>query len=139
VSYCEQNSKKLTLFLQGGKEVAVDSSIATFTNHGCSGTYNIGESTGDLHEFSADLNSMPVELDLEQEATAYNPVVDRHHRLQLSGSDITLRDIAAGEEVLDNYLFFIGHSTDWKEDILSLRAQCSGAAGDITEYEIEEE
>jgi hypothetical protein len=131
--------KEINTFLQGGKEVAVDSSITTFANHGCKGSYNIGESTGNLHEFSADVNSMPFELDLDQATVAYNPVEDRHHRLQLSGNDITLRDIVAGEEVLDNYLFFIGHSTDWEEDILSLQAQCTGAAGEITEYEAEEE
>jgi len=120
----------------GEKEVTVDSTITTFTNHGCNGSYNSGEFT-DLNEFTADLTAMPAALDPDQGKSVYNPVEDRHFRLMLSGNDKSLRDIAAGEELLDNYLGFIGHSSDWQHDILALRAQCSGHAGEITEYEKE--
>jgi hypothetical protein len=124
-------------FFQGGKEVAVDSTIATFVNHGCRGTYNVGTDTGPIHESSADFVAFAsVNRD---ERPAYNPVLDRHLPLMLSGNDRALRDISAGEEILDNYLAFVGSEDDWEYDLKSLQKQCRGEGdGDVTFYETHE-
>lgn len=122
--------------LQGTDEVFVDSSILTFVNHGCRGTYNVGEES-DLDEFSVGLKS-PMSQDLSGRShvgtSVFNPVIDRH--LFFSG-DTTIRDIDAGEEVLDNYLAFIGSDKCWEEDVMDLRQQCSGQTteGSVTDYE----
>lgn len=109
----------------------------TFANHGCNGKYNIGEDTGELTEATADLDNMPFSLYMDREGeNVYNPVSDRHLRMTISGKEKTIRDIAAGEEVLDNYLAFSGHPSDWKDDVQMLRDQCNGEdVGDVTKYE----
>lgn len=65
--------------------------------------------------------------------TTFNPVVDRHLRYQ---ADHSLRDIKAGEEVLDNYLAFVGIAEDWKNDVQQMRKVCAGQeVGEVTSYE----
>ena len=67
---------------------------------------------------------------------AYSPVYERHLRQLMSIGDVTLRDIAQGEEILCNYLLFVGDPDDWKEEVVSLRGQCAGKTkGHITQYE----
>lgn len=109
----------------------------TFTNHGCKGTYNTGEDTGDLTEFTADLKEMPYALHMDREGKfVYNPVADRHLRMTISGKEKTIREVKKGEEVLDNYLAFVGHASDWESDVQMLRDQCNGVdVGDVTKYE----
>jgi len=120
----------------GDKSNVVDSSILTFMNHGCNGTYNhahLGQSY-EFNEFTADDSEMPEEYG--EDRSVYNPALDRNTPFWLSSLDLTTRDISAGEELLTNYLAFVGHSSDWKDDILDLRAQCSGQdVGDVTTYE----
>lgn len=120
----------------GEKSNIVDSSILTFINHGCNGTYNhahLGDSY-ELHEFSADVSKMPEEY--QEDRSVYNPVRDRNIPFWSSSLDFTTRDISAGEELLTNYLAFVGHASDWKYDLLHLRAQCNGKdVGDVTSYE----
>ena len=48
--------------------------------------------------------------------------------------DYTLRKIKQGEEILANYLSFVDPS-EWEEEVLTLRCQCSGDAGEISDYE----
>lgn len=86
----------------GESEVFVDSSIITFVNHGCNGTYNVGVKT-DYNEFSSNLDAPTDDLDGRSHTgtSVFNPVVDRH---LFFGGDESLRDIKAGEEILDNYL-----------------------------------
>lgn len=86
-------------------------------------------------EFSADLES----LDYisagrsHQGTTTFNPVIDRHLRFQ---PDVSLRDIKAGEEMLDNYLDFVGLPEYWSKDVMDLRSVCAGeAVGQVTSYE----
>ena len=120
--------------LQGGEECFVDSSILTFVNHGCRGSYNIGEETP-FDEFSADPDSLDyVSAGRSHKGTStFNPVVDRHLRFQ---PDVSLREIKAGEEILDNYLDFVGLPEYWTKDVMDLRALCSGqAVGQVTNYE----
>lgn len=112
----------------------VDSGVLTFANHGCNRTYNVGEKTS-VDEFTADLDSLPEEVNGESHTgtTIFNPLVDRHVRREWEQS---LRDIAAGEEILDNYLAFTGNNDDWAKDVQDLRNQCSGqATGLVSDYE----
>ena len=124
------------LSLQGDLGVCVDSSIVTFENHGCRSTYNVGIWT-EVNEFTAELDR-PVET-LNGKAFAgsdsiFDPVVDRH---LVHTVDTSLKDIAAGDEILSNYLAYIGSEEFWAEDVTDLRNQCSGfeTEGSVSEYE----
>jgi hypothetical protein len=147
VEKCEKQAEELEVFEHymhgygfssrrlGETEVFVDSSIVTFVNHGCNGTFNIGIAT-DFDEFTTDTRTPPAAL-MGQSHTGtsvFNPVIDRH--LFYSG-DVSLRDIDAGEEILDNYLNFIGSQEAWEDDVNDLRKQCSGEVtpDSVSEYE----
>jgi hypothetical protein len=112
----------------------VDSALLTFVNHGCQSGYNVGVVT-DFDEFTTNTDVMLDELSgkSHQGTSTFNPVVDRH--LTYHGF-MNIRDIKAGEEILDNYLAFISSEEDWAHDVIDLRNQCSGlASGEVTEYE----
>lgn len=129
----QQNLSIFACGQQGGKEVWVDSSILAFVNHGCRGDYNVGEKTY-IDEFSADRDE-PIEALTGKSHTGtsvYNPVIDRH---LLHMGDMSLDDIEAGDEILDNYLAFVGSMEEWEEDIDNLRDMCSGY---LTEDSVEE-
>jgi hypothetical protein len=75
-------------------------------------------------------------IDMGLRRSAYNPVMDRNMRGIMCSVSRALRDIKAGEEILDNYLAFVGSEDDWEEDIRSLRNQCTGTGiGEVLEYE----
>ena len=120
---------------QGKPEVFVDSSIITFVNHGCHGSYNVGLET-EVDEFTADPDFIPEMLNGKSHAgtSTFNPFVDR---TLFFTADISSRDIKASEEILDNYLAFIGGDDDWKDDLVDYRDLCSGGQGtlSVTEYE----
>jgi hypothetical protein len=106
----------------------------TFVNHGCNKTYNTGGESS-IDELTSDVDVFPDNLNGRSHAqtSTYNPVVDRHLR---HAADYSLRDIKAGEEILDNYLAFIGNEKDWASDVQHLRDLCSGhTIGTVTEYE----
>ncbi|KAL9187988.1 hypothetical protein ACHAXT_006366 [Thalassiosira profunda] len=105
-------------------------------NHGCNGTYNYGDDDVDLStEWAVDLDNAPMDL-MNRVPVAYSPVYERHLRQLMSIGDVTLRDITQGEEILCNYLLFVGDPDDWKEEVVSLRGQCAGKTkGHITQYE----
>jgi hypothetical protein len=107
-------------------------------NHGCNGTYNYGEEYSPITELDASLDSIPPEYDTT--ADVYSPLMERHLRAYRSGPDRTLRDIAAGEEILANYLAFVANAEEWEMEVLDTRGQCEGVrSGEITEYELEHE
>lgn len=113
----------------------VDSSIITFVNHGCHGEYNVGLDTEE-DEFTADPR-IPIESLNGKSHTGtsiFNPVIDRH---LLHVGDVTLEEIDEGEEILDNYLAFIGSGEDWDIEIMELRNMCSGKVIEmsVTDYE----
>jgi hypothetical protein len=118
--------------------VVVDSSPMTFVNHGCKGTNNIGE-VSELNEFTLDLDRMPEEFMMKGHSSTYNPAADRNLRHYIAGGETSIKPIKAGEEILDNYLFFIGEEESWTEDVQQLRDQCSGrqsiGSEDVREYE----
>jgi len=114
----------------------VDSNIVTFVNHGCRGTYNVGEEM-DVDEFSVDPDK-PIEAlsgkSHAGRASIFDPVIDRH---LIGTMETTVKDIKAGDEILDNYLAFIGSEGFWADDVMDLRKQCSGEATEwsVTGYE----
>jgi hypothetical protein len=114
---------------------SVDPSIMTFINHGCNGTYNMGTVTS-VTEMNADHDEMPLDIyENVLESYVYNPFIDRNHHTYLNGYDVLLRDVKAGEELLDNYVTYL-HEGNWKPGLVDYNAQCSNkAAGAIKVYE----
>lgn len=104
-----------------------------FCNHGCNGTYNFGHATG-FTEANVDLKEPPESI--IRKPRAFKPVTERNIRQYLMDEGTTNRAMKQGEEVLCDYLLYIGSAQDWEEDIASLRGQCDGSeVGDITSYE----
>merc|ERR1712194_63898 len=126
--------------LLGKTHYTVESSIMLFCNHGCNGTYSFGSEEGQelgLTETNVDLNRIPEALQ-DEEASVYSPLFERHLRQKLTfGVDTTLRDIRQGEEILCDYLEYVGTDLeDWRDDVVGLREQCTGEAmGFIQGYE----
>lgn len=87
-------------------------------------------------EFSADPDKLSALLSgrSHQGTTMFNPVVDRHLRYN---ADLSLENIGAGKEILDNYLAFSGGEAEhWNEDVKGMRKLCSGEeVGEVTSYE----
>mmetsp|Transcript_10490 Transcript_10490/g.19193 ORF Transcript_10490/g.19193 Transcript_10490/m.19193 type:complete len:608 (+) Transcript_10490:2-1825(+) len=115
----------------GMPQEAVQSDIFTFVNHGCNGTANVAEN--DVTETNVDLemgvpNSLVTRID-----TVYAPHADRDHA-KMETTSVTVRPIEAGEEILDNYLAF-GGDTYFRENVESLRMQCSGEEGMVEHYQ----
>jgi len=123
----------------GDRHYTVDSGISNFCNHGCDGAYNYGYLDADgrgLTEANVDLDQVPEDI-LNAADAVYSPLYERHLRQKLTVGDSVLRGIRRGEEILCNYLYFVGDSEDWAEDVTSLRRQCSGEeVGSIQEYEL---
>ncbi len=131
----------------GRTHSTVDSGLMMFCNHGCSGTYNLGRVTG-FTEANVDLKE-PQES-LFRKPGGFKPVIERNMRRYLVdiGEGMTNRAIKQGEELLCDYLLYIGSAQDWEEDITSLRGQCDQSSfswcdgsgvGDITSYESRQE
>ena len=92
------------------------------------------------NEMTVDLKRMPDSLyDNEAETSFYSPFIDRNHLLMMHAFERALRDIDAGEELLDNYLNF--YTLDnWESAVSDLRAQClNQGVGAINRYEDAEE
>jgi hypothetical protein len=105
----------------------------TFVNHGCNGTDNIDSVDSNITEITADPEEMPdafLVLKSEWKDTKYNPAVDR----QTGKIVVAHRPIPAGGEVLGNYLTYM-EEEDWEEGILQFRAECSGLAGTVEQYQ----
>lgn len=103
----------------------MDSGALAFVNHGCKGSYNTGTKTP-FDEFTVSLDVPHHELvgRSHSGSTLFNPVIDRHLQYQC---DQSLRDIQAGEEILDNYLAFsVANADDWANNVMTLREWCSG-------------
>jgi len=123
--------------LLGRTHSTVDSGALMFCNHGCNGTYNYGVITG-FTEANVDLKQPP-EMIIGK-SSAFSPVTERNMRQYLSGGDATNRVIKQGEELLCDYLGYVGNPQYWEEEIVSLRGQCDGSGvGDITYFESSKE
>ena len=64
---------------------------------------------------NVDLNEPP--KDFLNDEYVYSPVFERHLRQIMSVGSYTLRDIKAGEEILCNYLSFVGDAANWEGDV----------------------
>lgn len=105
----------------------------TFVNHGCNGTNNIGEGSSLNEKYAAYFNEATLDLSkidnpppATHRASTFDPVSDRHLHSLGAGYDFTSRDVKAGQELYQNYLFFISWARGWKEEVLDLQAQCRG-------------
>lgn len=117
----------------GRTHSTVDSGALMFCNHGCNGTYNFGRATG-FTEANVDLKEPPESI--VRKPRAFKPVTERNIRQYLVDEGTTNRAMERGEELLCDYLRYVGSAQHWKEDIASLRGQCDGSeVGDITSYE----
>lgn len=68
----------------------------------------------------------------------YNTYADRNGKTLQNAGDFANRDIAAGEEITDNYLKYNADAELWKRAVLDLRAQCKKTGvGAVSEYEKE--
>jgi len=131
--------------LLGKIHYAVESDIMLFANHGCNGSFNYGfieSEDGEIKftESNIDLDNAAeiMEHFTSRPGDPYSPVLDRNWRHSLNSGDYILRDVKEGEEILCDYLSFVGYIIEFKEEVLSLRAQCAGeGVGVVTEYESE--
>lgn len=136
----------ISAHVQGEPAAGVDASILTYTNHGCNGTYNTGTPLN-VTERSAVLGIGPAANGYVAQGAAagavgeefvYNPYRDRlYPDWGCDDTSQALRDIDAGEELLDNYLVFGGSESgeEWEDVLIELKRMCSGGVGTITQYE----
>jgi hypothetical protein len=132
----------LTLFdcslcKKGGFEYFVESTIFTFSNHGCNGTFNTidyppGEWDADIiSEQNATLSDLQHYLDTDV------PVFDifaARHKLKFIFYART--DVKAGAEIFSDYLFLVTEQNAWLKETDLLKRVCRGeAVGDITANE----
>ena len=72
----------------------------------------------------------------EEDSNIFNPFWERHSSIEECTSLATLRDIEAGEELLDNYIFYGGPNGEYfDENLAELKQLCSGGTGMVLEYE----
>ena len=116
----------------------VDPGIMTFANHGCNGTYNIGVKLSET-EATLDFGDGPSAVydgDEEKDSNVFNPFQERRFSIEECKNLVALRDIEAGEELLDNYMFYGGPNAEFfEENLTELKQVCSGGAGLVLEYE----
>ena len=125
---------------QGVPQYTVDSSLLTFVNHGCNGTFNLAEPTP-FNEFTIDIDDLDVKPPSERDSYeffgVYNPCEDRRinkYSIVVSNHG---RTIEAGQELLDNYIDMAGSDEYYRENIIELRTECSGALGDVEKWQLE--
>lgn len=86
---------------------------------------------------NADEDNMPAEPYFSE--AVYNPYVDRNIKILQHSVDHANRDIAAGEEILDNFLNYAADAETWKRAVTDFRAQCAKMkVGSVSEFEEEE-
>ena len=113
----------------------VDTSISTFCNHGCRGSYNVGVKY-DYHE----MNIMDCDPEKpciscnDQEFKIYNPYAERQYPMWDCPSVVANRDIEPGEEILYDYMCMSG-TDNMPDQIEFLQHICSGGKGFVSQYE----
>jgi len=116
----------------------VDPGILTFLNHGCNGTYNYGANFS-FHEFTPGMVNGPKSF--FESNRIYDPRSDRIFPNWELTRDILLRDVKAGQEILDNYLTYggRGYFLDRELNLKELRDICTDQGlGIIQKYEEEQ-
>ena len=129
------------------EEMQVDSTIATFINHGCNGTSNFGDYVEFLCKHNknctilSETTTNPQQIvvhDYRSTFNVFSPVFSRQRFLD--NFDIALQDIKAGDEILMNYAYYDIDKGEILESLELLKQQCEGQGeGHITEYTISKE
>jgi len=121
----------------------VDSGIFTFMNHGCDESYNIVSracelSLGKLGGLNlTETNSRPEHYNIWQPREIFDPYLDRHLPHKNAWQLYARRDLVAGEEILDNYVFHTENEDVWYDYTQYLQRICAGEeAGEVTKSEI---
>ena len=120
----------------------VDTSISTFINHGCRGTYNVGL-LYDYHEMNIldcggdddDSSELCMTCD-DQDIQMYHPYWERQYPMWGCQSMIANRDIEMGEEILYDYMCMSG-TDNMLQEIEHLQSICNGGLGYVSQYENE--
>ena len=132
---------------KGGYEYFAESSIFTFSNHGCNGTFNVIDyPPGEWEEGEWGEGEWDEDIVSEQNATlsdllhaldTYVPVFDifaARHKLNFNFYART--DVKAGAEIFSDYLFLVTEQNAWLKETDLLKRVCRGeAVGDITANE----
>jgi hypothetical protein len=146
---------------QGNDAAGIETSPMTFVNHGCNKTYSIGKKLGrrslslittlnnhnatmnplageptDVSELTVDLTSLAQQTVYVDKNEPYHPYNERHYPSWFCPSFKALRDIKAGEELLDNYMVMAGPS-ELYDFVSELQSMCSGGIGSVTRYELQ--
>eukprot|EP00591_Stephanopyxis_turris_P010009 CAMPEP_0195509728 /NCGR_PEP_ID=MMETSP0794_2-20130614/2585_1 /TAXON_ID=515487 /ORGANISM="Stephanopyxis turris, Strain CCMP 815" /LENGTH=880 /DNA_ID=CAMNT_0040637019 /DNA_START=160 /DNA_END=2802 /DNA_ORIENTATION=+ len=123
-TYIDSYGFENALFGDSGYDV--HSSILAFVNHGCNGLYNINsDSNFEMTEGNANPKEMPsAHYPKAYWKDVFNPVAERHLPHMIGDIDIALRDIKAGEELLDNYLTSVSTEENWAYIVDDLVALC---------------
>jgi spermidine synthase len=115
----------------------VDSSILTFANHGCDGSFNIDDIESLMASYITDESDSSDESeDSSDHGFAFNPPLSRRILTHAISTEAALRDIKAGEELFCNYLFYAQNpnSESWTHELQEL---CHGdkSSGLVTQEE----
>lgn len=126
----------------GMMQYDVDATELTFVNHGCNGSNNVG-SVSPHHESNLQLPNLDDEnslwIKIPQEYLAATLDDQLYFPIRNPGSVVSTESnqlLAAGQEILDNYLTFAGtDGIEFWNYVESLQQECSGVAGFIEEWE----
>lgn len=92
--------------------------------HGCNANYNVGP-VQEVNEMNADETALPEDAPLLVAQDFDNTFVDRNARLLMHSLCYANRDIAAGSEIMNNYLNYADSLDEWKRAVSELREQCA--------------
>ena len=100
--------------IHGSPEYRVDTSIMTFVNHGCNESVNMEvyeERVNNVAcEMTADASSTVADRGRISDARIHHVVIDRHLSQAMLGCDCSIRDIKAGDEIINSYLAISSNS-----------------------------
>ena len=143
LTFLTASHKNISPLLKGGISYYVDSSLQTFINHGCNGTYNVGpaiagKDRSKLDQKVTEQNATEDDFETystEGDWTAFSPYRLRHLHAYSTTPETALVDIYAREELFTDYLDFT-EEENWWDEVLELRKICNGeAVGFITKTE----
>ena len=76
-------------------------------------------------EATADPENMPPRQGkVDEDGSIHHIVIDRHINQVMLSSDASMRDIKAGEEILNDYLAYSSEAGTWKEDVMEMKKWC---------------
>jgi len=116
----------------GISDYFVDSGLLTFANHGCDGAWNFIFANTEMRENRlggrvTERNARPEHYDMWQpERDIFDPYMDRHMVHNNNGVPIAAHDLKAGDELLDNYVFYASESESWYTYSQYLSKICDG-------------